>query len=276
MKASIAVPDSCLGDCATNLDKSRKIAEIARACAVFGIRTVYVYEHGQNRADRELLLTVLRYLDTPPFLRRRLFPRINELRYAGALHPLRMASHATPADGGSIAEGTVRDGIIVKTRGRLFADFGINSLLPYRGGAKPGKRVTARFVSGPPEFRYAEITRDASPQYWGYAVKERGRLSKLLAAWEDAVILTSRKGRTATQEQIRNYQSMTAPLLIVYGSTDAGVHEILGKNPSGIPNARVLNFFPGQNTETVRLEEAILGTLSVLNLPWEGAGGGGA
>jgi len=30
-------------------------------------------------------------------------------------------------------------------------------------------------------------------------------------------------------------------------------------------NAKVINFFPHQATETVRLEEAILGTLSILN-----------
>ena len=85
MKTSIAIPDSCLGDGPTNLDKSRKVAEIARACAVFGVGTIYVYEHGGGREDRALLLTVLRYMDTPQFLRRRLFPKMNELKYAGVL-----------------------------------------------------------------------------------------------------------------------------------------------------------------------------------------------
>jgi len=267
LKLSIAIPDSCLNDDSTNLDKSRKIADIARACAIFGVGTVYVYEHGGDRQDKALLLTVLRYLDTPQFLRRRLFPRMNELKYAGVLHPLKIASHVTPADSKKIGKGTVRDGIIVKTKGRLFADFGINTLLPYRGGIGVGKRITAKFGSGEPEFKYGEILKSESPEYWGYVVKERGPLSKFLSSWEDAMVLTSRRGKPVTAEQIRNYQSMTAPLLVVYGSTDKGIHEILGRNPSSIPNSRVLDFFPGQATETVRLEEAILGTLSMLNLP---------
>ncbi len=267
MKLSIAVPDSCLNDDATNLDKSRKIAGIARACAIFRVGTIYIYEHGASREDRALLLTVLRYMDTPQFLRRRLFPKMNELKYAGVLHPLKIASHTVPADGGRIADGTVRDGIIVKAKGRLFADFGISTLLPYRGGAGVGKRVTARFSTGAPEFRYKEILKDESPEYWGYIVKERGPLSRFLASWEDAIVLTSKRGKAVSVEQIRNYQSMTAPLLVVYGSTDRGIHEILGRSPGSIPNSRVLDFFPGQATETVRLEEAILGTLSMLNLP---------
>jgi len=267
MNLSIAIPDSCLGDCTTNLEKSRKVSVIARACAIFGVATIYVYEHGAGRGDRSLLLTVLRYLDTPQFLRRRLFPKMNELKYAGVLQPLKIASHVTPADGRTVREGTVRDGIVVKAGGRLFADFGINELLPYRGRTGPGKRLTARFSSGGPEFRYAEILKSEAPQYWGYTVKERGPLARFLGSWKDAVVLTSRKGKPATIRQIRDCQGISSPLLVVYGSTDAGIHDILGRNPSSIPNSRVLDFFPGQETETVRLEEAILGTLAMLNLP---------
>lgn len=267
MNLSIAIPDSCLGDGTTNLDKSRKVSAIARACAIFRVETIYVYEHGASREDKSLLLTVLRYLDTPQFLRRRLFPKMNELKYAGVLQPLKIASHVTPADSKTIRNGTIRDGIVVRTGGRLFADFGINTLLPYRGRTGPGKRVTARFRSGEPEFRYVEILKGEAPRYWGYTVKERGPLARFLDSWKGATVLTSRKGKPATIQQIRGCQGISAPLLVVYGSTDAGVHDILGRNPNSIPNSRVLDFFPGQATETVRLEEAIMGTLAMLNLP---------
>ncbi len=55
------------------------------------------------------------------------------------------------------------------------------------------------------------------------------------------------------------------PLLLVFGSPSKGIHEILGSRIKQTQNAKVLNFFPVQATETVRLEEAILGTLTVLN-----------
>jgi len=34
---------------------------------------------------------------------------------------------------------------------------------------------------------------------------------------------------------------------------------------SKLQNSKTLNFFPNQATETVRLEEALLGTLSIIN-----------
>ena len=262
---SIAIPDSCLADDSTNLDKSKKIAYIARACAIFGVHTIYIYDH--KGKDRYLLLTILRYLETPQFLRKRLYPKINELKYAGVLHPLKIASHLVSSNAKSIREGTIRDGIITRERKGLFVDFGIGSLLPYRGQTGIGKRITARFSSGLPQLKYKEILKGEAAQYWGYIVKERGQLSKFLASWNDTIILTSRKGRPISVEQIRGYQSATRPILVVYGSTEMGIHDILGKNPTSIPNCRVLDFFPNQATQTVRLEEAILGTLSILNLP---------
>lgn len=266
MKASIAIPDSCLNDDQTNLDKSRKIATIARACSIFRIDTIYVYEHERDKADTALLLTVLKYMETPQFLRKRLFPKMNELKYAGVLHPLKIPSHVTPSDSKKITAGTHRDGIIVKARGRTYADFGINMLLPYRGSIEPGRRITARFSSGGPEYRYSEITKSQAERYWGYTVKQRGPLGKTLAEWKGAVILTSRKGKTVTAQHIKGYQDMQSDLLIVYGSTEQGIHEILGKNLSNIPDCKVLDFFAQQATETVRVEEAIMGTLSMLNL----------
>jgi predicted SPOUT superfamily RNA methylase MTH1 len=51
----------------------------------------------------------------------------------------------------------------------------------------------------------------------------------------------------------------------VFGSPEKGVHEILGGRIKNIQNAKILNFFPDQATQTVRLEEALLGTLAIIN-----------
>ena len=50
-------------------------------------------------------------------------------------------------------------------------------------------------------------------------------------------------------------------ILIVFGTTDKGIHEMLDKKINNIQNFKAWNFFPQQGTETVRLEEAILGCL---------------
>ena len=106
MQISIAIPDSCLLDESTQLDKSRKISTIARACAIFKINTIYIYDHKGSNQDKKLLVTILKYLETPPFLRKRLFPRVNELKYAGVLNPLKIPSHVTPTNPKKISQGS--------------------------------------------------------------------------------------------------------------------------------------------------------------------------
>jgi len=56
------------------------------------------------------------------------------------------------------------------------------------------------------------------------------------------------------------------PILIVFGTTNKGIHDILGTDIKKIQNSKIFNFFPNQATQTVRLEEAILGLLSIINI----------
>ncbi len=261
---SIAIPDSCLLDESTQLAKSRKISDVARASAIFRVETIYMYGDGAPDSEKSLLATILKYLETPPFLRKRLFPRINELKYAGVLSPLKIPSHITPTNPKRISAGDIREGIIISYKGRRFIDVGINHLIPYFGKKEIAKRITVRFKGGLPKMEAAEITRDDTGTYWGYQVKERGSLYSLVSEWDGKTILTSRKGRAVGLSDIREYASHSGPVLAVFGSTDKGVHEILGGRMKQVQNSKTLNFFPGQATETVRFEEAILGVLSVL------------
>ncbi|ABK77624.1 conserved hypothetical protein [Cenarchaeum symbiosum A] len=261
MELSVAIPDSCLADESTQMDKSRKASVIARACSVFGVSAVYVYKDGGG--DGRLLTTILRYLETPPFLRKRLFPRINELKYAGVLSPLRIPSHTASSDPKSVSRGDVREGVVLSKGGRKFVDIGLGRPVPYSGQTIPPKRVTVRFERAPPDPVIREIPREEAGAYWGYRVKERGRLGELLSGWKGRIILTSRKGSAISQSGIRSYAG-TGEVLVVFGSTDKGIHGMLGGGTGRVQNARVLNFFPGQSSETVRLEEAMLGTFAIL------------
>jgi len=99
----------------------------------------------------------------------------------------------------------------------------------------------------------------------GVCSKRESKLFSLLTEWQGNIIITSKKGKTATKEQLTKYLGSDTPILVVFGSPEKGVHEILGGKMKNVQNAKTLNFFPNQATETVRLEEAILGTLSIIN-----------
>ena len=265
MKLSVAIPESALSDESLKIDKTRKISVLARACAIFKIDTIYVYQEGDRKQDGNLMIMILKYLETPQFLRRRLFPKMNDLKFAGVLQPLKIPSHITPANSKKIKAGDVREGIVVSIKGKRFVDAGINQLIPFFGKMSIGKRVTIQFKEGYPRLSVKEIDKSEIPSYWGYLVKERANLFSIIDEWKGNIIITSRKGKTATKEQIAKYTKSDQPTLVVFGSPEKGVHEILGGKMKNVQNAKTLNFFPNQATETVRLEEALLGTLAIIN-----------
>ena len=191
---------------------------------------------------------------------------MNDLKFAGVLQPLKIPSHITPSNQKKIIRGDVREGIIVSVKGKKFVDVGINQLIQFYGQTGVGKRVTVQFKEGYPKLSVKEIDKTEAPGYWGYSVKERANLFSIFSEWKGSVIITSRKGKTATKEQISKYTTSDQPVLVAFGSPEKGIHEILGGRMKNVQNAKSLNFFPNQATETVRLEEALLGTLAILNI----------
>jgi len=109
-------------------------------------------------------------------------------------------------------------------------------------------------------------SKDSLKDYWGYKVKERGSLLSLLTSWDGKILLTSRKGKMFNKESSKWIFDSTDTILVVFGSPERGLHEILGGKLNEIQNSKIMNFFPNQATDTVRLEEAIIGILSILNI----------
>ena len=267
MKISIAIPDSSLSEEPSQLDKTMKISQIARACAIFQVKSIYIYrEAAGSERDRFLMRTILRYLETPQYLRRIIYRRTDELKFAGSLSPLKIPSHTQTSDPKKIKSGDIREGVVVFAKGGKYVDVGFEQLIPYYGKDDEGKRIVVQFKEGYPKMSIKQIRKEDVSQYWGYDVKEVSSLNNLLSSWEYFTIFTSRKGKTIHKSQKYFEEISNADVLIVFGSPKRGVHEILGKNLSNVGKSQTLNFFPDQATETVRLEEAILGTLAILNI----------
>ncbi|MXX20341.1 MAG: hypothetical protein F4Y82_04915 [Cenarchaeum sp. SB0665_bin_23] len=258
---SVAIPDSALTDETTKLAKARKISQMARSIAIFGVRDILIYRDGDNQADRTLLLTILNYMETPQFMRRQIFPKMSELKFAGVLHPLAIPSHTTSSDVKDIKSGDIREGLAVTIRGRRYVDVGVNHLFDVEGASRDG-RVTVQFPPNIPIGTAQVISSDDISQYWGYSVRERSSITSLLREWSGRIIIAARSGKTVTKSRIHSsYKDST---LVVFGSPQRDVRDIAGGRLQA-NNMIQLNFFPHQNTRTVRLEEAILGTLSILN-----------
>jgi predicted SPOUT superfamily RNA methylase MTH1 len=269
---SITIPDSSLSDEQTKRDKSIKIAQFARACSIFKVKRIYIYHDSLSHFEKDdphLLKTILRYLDTPQYLRKILFPMMHQLQYAGILHPIKAPHHRVVDDIKRIKAGDIRTGVVVKVKGQLFVEVGLGSLVPFMGDGFEGKKVNVRFTESYPNLKAVQAIEEDIFDYWGYEVKEVPSISKLLTSVEKTdIIITSRKGRhfKNIEAQLAEHAKSVQNILVAFGSPKYGLHEILAKEGASIkPYQYVVNMFPNQGTETVRLEEAVLGGLAILN-----------
>ena len=267
MNLSIAIPDSSIQDESTVLHKTRKISIIARACAIFKINQIFIYQDEKgNKNDEMLLSTSLKYLETPQYFRKQLFPKTKLLKYAGILQPLNIFSHLTTSNQKKIQIGDMRDALIINHKGKKFLDIGISSIIPYFGKGRAGTRIAIQIKTTQPKLTIKEIAREEVKDYWGYTVKEKTSLFSFLSTWNGKIILTSKKGKNFTGADAKRITESKEPILIVFGTTNKGIYDILGPDIKKIQNSKVINFFPNQATQTIRLEEAILGILSIINI----------
>ena len=124
----IAIPSNILEDCQSLSAKSQKLSLIARSASIFQINKIYIYKV-KRRDDSRFISLLLNYLVTPQYLRKKLFPISNALKFAGALPPLKIPSHLVSKDLSSFTNLQPRQGLILnynqKTNSSII-DLGLN------------------------------------------------------------------------------------------------------------------------------------------------------
>ena len=267
MTLSIAIPDSALSDEKTLENKTRKISSIARSCGIFRVDEIIIYRDGKkNESDSKLFMTILKFLETPQYFRRNVFGKMNLLKFAGALPPLKIPNQIGTSIPKEVKKNEIREGVVVRVKGQKGIDIGINQIIIHHTKHDIGKRVIVKIKNTFPDFSIKEISKNEIPHYWSYNVRKSGNLFSVLSDWSGIIILTSRKGKQLNQHgNLQHLKETGKPILVVFGSTDKGIHDMLGNKINNLQNSKSINFFPNQGTETVRIEEAVLGCLSVIN-----------
>ena len=262
-RLAVSIPDTVLEEKMSPRDKTAKLGQIARACAIYGVDVVEVFRDRRGGGEAEAIRRVLEYLETPQYLRRRLFPLDETLKFAGVLPPLRIPSHKPRVPLDRIGPGEVREGV-VNPDGTV--DVGLDEAPKLPGGARPGQRVTVRISSVNP--LSAEVVgRGEIAEYWGYSVETR-RLDEVLGDPRFKVkIATSRLGTPLPRAlgSLRTLLEGGKGTKLLFGSPSRGLFEIVGRD-LGQKVDLVLNLFPGQQVETVRTEEALSAGLGVVSL----------
>jgi hypothetical protein len=262
-KTAVSLPDTVLEDKESLREKTAKLGVIARACAIYGVDVIEVFRDPWARGDEKTVCRVLEYLETPQYLRKRLFPLDEELRYAGMLPPLRIPSHKAKIPVERLPVGDVREGV-VNADGTV--DIGLDVAPRLRQKFSPGMRVTVKVASLRPPVADLVPKERAGP-YWGYKVETKTVAEVLSDSRYGLKIATSRLGTSVVDElsRLRSSLRLVDGVKLIFGSPSKGLFDIVGRDlPRKVDY--VLNFFPAQQVETVRTEEAVLISLGVVSL----------
>ena len=276
-RLAVAIPVSLISDTPHLREKTGKLGSIARACSIFGVNRIILYADDPRRnqeADFELCTDVLRFIETPQYLRKGMFRLSENLQYAGILPPLQTPPHDVPHSLPESKVGDLRDGLIIGRRGNsLLVDVGLGKAFECSGNLPVGRRVTVR-VTDLGKNPVGEIRADSKEgrDYWGYDVTRANQsLSKFIEETKfDLVIGTSRYGSNLADV----WSDLTSSLrsaecsLVVFGSPKLGLRDILKQENKAPENVfdYFVNTAANQNVSTIRTEEAILISLGILNL----------
>ncbi|MEM2337014.1 MAG: RNA methyltransferase [Candidatus Bathyarchaeia archaeon] len=275
-KISIAIPASVVSDVPHLREKTSKVGLIGRAAAIFGIKEIIIYRDVlavNQKAEVDLITTLLRYMETPQYLRRKLFRLKPELRYAGILPPLRTPHHPLSKKVADLKIGEYREGVTVaKTKTGIFVDVGVEKpvLIP-EANLPLGERITIKIVSVGEQVLASLANINEIPHYWGYRVTVwKGSFGSLATSGRfDLKIATSKHGALFSEikDEIAERWRTAKSVLIGFGAPTAGLFEIVKQEGLNLPDVVdfVVNTIPGQCTETVRTEEALIASLAVFN-----------
>lgn len=273
---SIAITASLVSDVPHLREKTIKIGLVSRAAAIFRVNEIIVFPdlpEVDQRRDASLVATILSYMETPQYLRKRLFKIKPELRYAGILPPLRTPHHLLPNRIKDLAVGEHRDGVVLSlTEAGSLVDIGVERAVLISKKLPLNTRVTVRVTKLGKHPIAVLASRDEIKAYWGYRVAVSDASFGQLAKNQpfDLVIATSRYGTPFMEvaDELARYWKKSHKILVAFGAPTKGLYEIVARENLKLDEIAhfTVNTIPNQGTETVRTEEALYASLAMLNM----------
>ncbi|MHA2154456.1 MAG: putative RNA uridine N3 methyltransferase [Candidatus Hodarchaeales archaeon] len=268
---SIAIPDSAVSDNSDIRSKTEKLFQLSRIAAIFQVQNIVVYHNpllkpARANRERRIITRILKYVECPQYLRKRLFPLSRDTAAVGILSPLAIPHHAKTRD---LKRNEIREAAIFLNQNRVVADVGGIELLEVEGWKKSLKektiRVTVQLIKTDGKFKAKVLSNPPSEEYWGYSVSAyQQTLSKVLANRSEYKIATS---RTCEQfSSLKQKIDLNKDLIIAFGGPYSGIPKLLkaeGKKTSDVFDTCV-NVMQKYGTRSLRLEEAMMITFSRL------------
>ncbi|KAJ3219131.1 hypothetical protein HDU67_002464 [Dinochytrium kinnereticum] len=278
--------------------------QIGRALALFCVDEIIVYPEApagsgktvkttdgtfESASKKKLdgvmfLARLLQYLETPPYLRKALFPVHRDLKFAGLINPLEAPHHMRFED-----ESLFREGLTLekKYKAGSLVDCGLAREVYIDQAIKPKVRVTVQLhPSNHAQEKYIKGTvvgpstpREKYGIYWGYKTRVAPSISKVISdcPYADGYDLTIGVSDRAevTVGNLEEKKELFAGykhLLIVLGGSKGleysiGCDEELKVDEDDAHELFdiYLNVTAGQGSRTIRTEENVMVSLAALH-----------
>ena len=276
-KLAIAIPASTISDTPHLREKTAKIGLIGRAAAIFRVDEIIVYPDNpktDQTQEIDFIELLLNYLETPQYLRKRLFKIEPDLQFAGILPPLRTPHHPLSGKLRDLKVGEYREGLVLsQAKEGLLVDIGVEQPAVLRETQYAvDDRLTLQVVNVGMRVEVQAVNRENVPLYWGFIVRGEKQPFRQLVTNNnfDLVIATARQGEkfAAVTAEMQKKWSRAQHILVAFGPPSRGLHEIAKEEGSKLESLAdfVVNMIPEQGTATVRTEEALLASLAILNM----------
>lgn len=265
---SIFIPNSFLSESKDLKIRTYKVGILGRALAIFQADNVVIYndDHVKNEdgeMDGEFIAEILNYMNTPQYLRKQAFPIRPELKHVGILPPLRTPHHPVNSQPDV---GDYRQGFTVKRNKKgTYVDIGMDKL------AFCKEQLSVKRIF---DFKITKIAKKeviVTPDkpddvYWGYNVisSTKSLKNSLKLIKPNLVVETTRYGDYINSifDELKPKLDESKSIAILFGGPYSSIQDDVS-NPNW--DLFKINTLPGQGTETVRSEEAVVATLSLFN-----------
>ncbi|KAG9457929.1 hypothetical protein H6P81_002437 [Aristolochia fimbriata] len=293
---SIAVAGSIIDNAQSYELATRLAGQIARAATIFRIDEVVVFDSQGSSSENSsvtkaedidgngsgatFLVRILKYLETPQYLRRSLFPKHNDLRFVGLLPPLDAPHHLRKHEWAPYREGITLNERPSNSTGTV-VDVGLSKNVAVEPVMESGVRVTVamgteRHLESDPVLKVvSSVEPKEKGLYWGYKVRYAPNISSVFkeCPYEggyDHSFGTSEHGIIIDSSELM--MPTFRHLLIAFGGL-AGLEEnfeedsnFKGKDVRDVFSS-YMNTCPHQGSRTIRTEEAIFISLQYFQGP---------
>lgn len=270
VRVDVLIPSSFSRESHHPIEKIVRLGSVARCLAAFRVETLIIYHEELDSPDEEnaeYIKLIMDYLNTAPYLRRRVYPFTSKLRYVGVLPPLNIPTHP---EGQDLKVEHYREGLVISSNRKSTIYAGLSKMLKVGKKFKEGSRVLVRVKPSGDKARFKIYSKKKSEIYSGFRTAIASQKLDEIVRGYDVKVATSRLGLDVRGlwRELEEKIKKAGRVCIVFGSARRGLREIAELHKIDYEKTfdYVVNTFPNQSVRTIRTEEAIAYTLAIFNL----------